>query len=184
MKSIGLKRILRRPLERKIPAPIFSKDLRFTSFAIMIFSSENDPIPVTCLVLFDKGKVLAAQRSKKMDLPMQWEFPGGKVELGESEEFCLNREIQEELGIQIRIIEKLGQFDHFYSETKLIRLIPFLAVWDSGQFNILEHRQIRWIDKAELKNLDWAEADLPIVAKLEQDWVELQKKSLNYPAKN
>jgi 8-oxo-dGTP diphosphatase len=149
----------------------------------MTFFSKKAPIAVTCVLLFKRGKILAAQRSAAMDLPLLWEFPGGKVEKGESEKTCILREIKEELGIEIEVLERVGEFEYAYSEEKSIRLIPFLVVWKSGEIILLEHAQISWVGKSDLNTLDWAPADLPIVEYLERNWEEYQKKLLNYPVK-
>jgi 8-oxo-dGTP diphosphatase len=146
----------------------------------MTFSPQKEFISVTCVLLFFQGKVLAAQRSAEMNLPLFWEFPGGKVEKGENEESCIIREIKEELGIEIDLIERVGEFDYKYPEDKRIRLIPFLAVWKSGKMNLLEHQQIDWLGKNDLKRVEWAPADLPIVEYLERNWQEYQNKVLIY----
>jgi 8-oxo-dGTP diphosphatase len=150
----------------------------------MKFVPQKNPILVNCALLFQDGKVLAARRSQQMDLPLLWEFPGGKVEVGESEKNCLTREIQEELGIGIEVFDRLGNFDCAYSDEKLIRLIPFLAMKKSGEINLLEHSQIIWLARFELQQLEWAPADLPIVEYLERNWEECQKKMLNYLLNN
>lgn len=129
-------------------------------------------LQVTCAMIVHKGKVLAAQRSSKMDLPGKWEFPGGKVEPNEDPKSCLVREIQEELNMEIDIFEELPPATHAYP-TKTIRLIPFCASWKGGEIRLLEHEQIRWLEKNELLSLDWAPADLPIVHDLIENWVKL-----------
>lgn len=130
-------------------------------------------INVTCAVIFHQGKVLAAQRSEAMDLPGKWEFPGGKVEVGELPEDCLIREIQEEISIGIRIFGSLKVSEYTYSSEKSIQLIPFAAIWETGEIQLLEHRQIIWLDQEELFSVDWAAADVPIVHELQQKWVKL-----------
>lgn len=129
-------------------------------------------IPVTCAIIFFEGKVLATQRSEKMDLPGKWEFPGGKMEPHESPEECLKREIKEELSLEIEIVESLRPVLHHYSD-KSIRLIPFAARWKAGQIHLAEHSQLDWIEKKDLFFLDWAPADLPIVHELQEKWVKL-----------
>jgi len=153
-------------------------------FEVMKFMPQKNPVLVTCALLFQEGKVLAARRSQQMDLPLLWEFPGGKMEVGESEKNYLAREIQEELGISIDVFDRLGDFDYAYSDEKLIRLIPFLATKKSGKINLLEHSQIVWLARFELQQLEWAPADLPIVEYLERNWEECQKKMLNYLLNN
>jgi 8-oxo-dGTP diphosphatase len=131
-----------------------------------------NPIPVTCVILLHEGKVMAAQRAAHMDLPGSWEFPGGKIEEGESPETCLIREVREELAIEIRITGSLTPVTHTYP-TKTIRLQPFLASWVSGAVQLSEHSQIRWLGREQLLSVDWAPADLPIVHELLANWVNL-----------
>jgi 8-oxo-dGTP diphosphatase len=97
-----------------------------------------------------------------MKLPLKWEFPGGKLEDNESEIDCIKREIKEELNIEIDVISQLSNsvFDY---ETFKINLIPFIANYVSGEIILSEHKDYKLLDKSELLNLDWAEADLPIV---------------------
>ena len=127
-------------------------------------------IPVTCVVLLHEGKVMAAQRAAHMDLPGCWEFPGGKVEEGESPETCLVREVREELSINIRITGSLPPVIHAYP-SKTIQLLPFLATWNTGTILLAEHAQLRWLAPEELLSVDWAPADLPIVHDLLANWV-------------
>jgi 8-oxo-dGTP diphosphatase len=126
-------------------------------------------IHVSCLVLLHQGKVLATQRSEKMDLPGFWEFPGGKMEPGESPTTCSIREIWEELSIGIRISRPLTPVLHTYPN-KSIQLIPFLATWESGTLQLTEHAQIQWLAQKDLLSLDWAPADIPILHELNENW--------------
>lgn len=117
---------------------------------------------VTCAIIEDNNKVLCAQRSQQMNLPLKWEFPGGKVEDNEQFENCLKREIKEELGVTINILEKLPANRHNYAG-KLIELIPFRCELSTFQIELREHSQIKWLPIEQLLVLDWAEADIPIV---------------------
>ncbi len=129
-------------------------------------------IPVTCALIIHQGKVLAAQRSDTMDLPGKWEFPGGKIEETEDPQSCLIREIKEELAMEIEIFGTLTPSEFRYPG-KSIRLLPFAAIWRSGEIRLLEHRQVVWLDRDFLFSLDWAEADVPIVHDLHENWVKL-----------
>ncbi len=121
-----------------------------------------DPIKVTCAIITLQDKLLAVQRSKRMTLPMKWEFPGGKIEPGESEVECIQREIREELNIEIEVLQRLTPSVYRYP-TFTIELIPYTANYLSGTLKLKEHHHYLLLNKDELDGLDWAEADLPIV---------------------
>ncbi len=117
---------------------------------------------MTCAIIEKDGLVLCAQRSEKMHLPLKWEFPGGKIEKNERPEACLKREIKEELGVEIEVLQQLPSNFHIYSNLKL-ELIPFRCSLQTFEIELLEHSQIRWLLIEKLQDLDWAEADVPIV---------------------
>jgi len=119
-------------------------------------------VDVVCAVIWKDGKILVAQRSEKMSLPLKWEFPGGKLEAGESEEECLHRELLEELNISVKILAGMRENVHDYSDLR-IRLIPFVVEYVSGEIKLAEHREVRAFSKEEVMELDWAPADLPIL---------------------
>ncbi|MBC5864595.1 (deoxy)nucleoside triphosphate pyrophosphohydrolase [Flavobacterium sp. F339] len=119
-------------------------------------------IDVTCALIFLENKILVTQRSEKMKLPLKWEFPGGKLEENESEIDCIKREILEEINIEIEVVKQLSNSVYDYGSFK-INLIPFIANYVSGEIILSEHKDYKLLDKSELQNLDWAEADLPIV---------------------
>ena len=119
-------------------------------------------INVTCAIIIKDNKILVTQRSEKMKLPLKWEFPGGKLEFNESEIDCVRREIKEELNIEIEVLKKLSSCVFDYGIFK-INLIPFTANYTSGEILLSEHKNYKLLDKTELINLDWADADLPIV---------------------
>jgi len=121
-------------------------------------------IPVVCAIIEQDDLVLCALRSEQMSLPGKWEFPGGKLELNELPEDALIREIKEELNVSIEITESLTISDYSYVPEKVIRLIPFRCVIQNNEIPIAaEHAELRWVKKEDLLNLNWAEADVPIV---------------------
>lgn len=124
-------------------------------------------LQVTCAIIQIENKILVTQRSATMKLPFKWEFPGGKIEKGESEVDCIIREIKEEINIEIEIIQKLTPVIHDYGSFK-INLIPFLGQYLSGNIKLAEHSAFQLLEKDELLDLDWAAADLPIVMELLQ----------------
>jgi 8-oxo-dGTP diphosphatase len=119
-------------------------------------------VNVTCAIILIENKILVTQRSEKMKLPLKWEFPGGKLEENESEIDCIKREIKEEINIEIEVLRKLSNSIYDYGNFK-INLIPFIAKHILGEIILAEHKDYKLLEKVELLNLDWAEADLPIV---------------------
>lgn len=119
-------------------------------------------IHVVCAVILNEGKILIAQRSKKMSLALKWEFPGGKVENGEDKNKALKREINEELNMEISIIKELTAVVHRYPDFELC-LYPFLCLSNSRRHKAIEHVQILWENVENLKNYEWAAADVPVV---------------------
>ena len=119
-------------------------------------------IHVTCAIIKQDGLILSAQRSASMSLPLKWEFPGGKIDQGESPEECLRRELVEELGIQINVLKRLPATTHHYP-TLSVTLHPFVCTIDSGEIVLHEHAAITWLPPEKLHTLDWADADLPVI---------------------
>ncbi len=119
-------------------------------------------IDVTCAIILRDGLVLVTQRSERMSMPLKWEFPGGKVEPGESPEQCLVRELKEELNIRVDLIGKLDPQPYRYPDFS-IRLIPFIAAFGSGELLLHEHRAFQWLTTDKLHQLDWAAADVPVL---------------------
>ncbi len=119
-------------------------------------------IHVTCAIIEHEGLVLATQRSATMSMPLKWEFPGGKIEPGESRKTCLQRELLEELGIQAIIRKSLPSSVYRYPSFT-ITLYPFLCTIEPGSIILHEHAAMRWMPADELITLDWAEADVPVL---------------------
>lgn len=122
-------------------------------------------IQVTCAILIEDQRILAVRRSMSMSRPGKWEFPGGKLELGETAEECLIRELQEELAIRVEVIQPLTPAQFHYPDIS-IQLLPFLVKKLSGEIQLNEHEAYRWVSPSELFQLDWAEADIPIVEEI------------------
>lgn len=119
-------------------------------------------IKVPCAIIERDGKVLAAQRNASGSLPLKWEFPGGKLEEGESDVEALIREIQEELCVDIHIGDRLPTTERD-DVNRIIILIPFVCQLTTEDIILTEHEQIKWLSPEELPSLDWAEADRHVI---------------------
>ena len=113
----------------------------------------------------ESGEILCALRGPEMTLPNYWEFPGGKIEVGETKEKALKREIQEELGCTIEVFEPVEDTTYEYDKF-IVRLETFMAKVISGTPVISEHAEIKWVTRKELPSLNWAPADIPAIERL------------------
>jgi 8-oxo-dGTP diphosphatase len=118
---------------------------------------------VAGLILDDAGRLLACKRPEGKHLGGKWEFPGGKLEGGEDPAAALVRELEEELGIIVIAGEALTTVVWDYGRGP-IRLHPILCRIAGGDLHPHEHSEIRWCEGEDLAGLDWAEADVPILA--------------------
>jgi 8-oxo-dGTP diphosphatase len=133
-------------------------------------------IEVVAAVIIYKQKVLCMQRGKnKHDyISYKYEFPGGKIEEGESKAEALIRELKEEMNMNISITQE----DHFLTVNHTypdftITMYSYLCTVDTNEFVRKEHINHVWLPFEDLDTLDWAQADRPIVAKLQgEDKVE------------
>ena len=123
-------------------------------------------IKVVAGIIIRNNTVLIARRASHKSMAGKWEFPGGKIEVGESPERALEREILEEFGVAIRVGQYLASNAHDYGDFK-IELLAYRARFVKGKFELTDHDQIAWVSKAELKNYDLAEADIPLVEKID-----------------
>jgi 8-oxo-dGTP diphosphatase len=119
-------------------------------------------IDVTCAIIEKNGLVLATQRSAEMSMPEKWEFPGGKIESGESKQECLKRELIEELGISVHLLRELNSSIYDYPQFS-ITLYPFVCTIEPGEITLHEHASLVWLKPTELHTLDWAEADIAVL---------------------
>jgi 8-oxo-dGTP diphosphatase len=121
---------------------------------------------VVCGVINDEaGRVLACLRPAGKHLGGLWEFPGGKIEAGESPGAALIRELREELGIDVEVRAALAPVCWNYDRAE-IRLSPYLCHIVCGTPSPLEHEALRWCAPDEFESLEWAPADLPILEQL------------------
>jgi 8-oxo-dGTP diphosphatase len=127
-----------------------------------------DVLEVVAAVIESDGRILACRRRPEKDAGGKWEFPGGKVEAGETHEQALAREIREELGVEIEVGERIT-LDDTEVGTRTIRLSCWWArLIGAGPSASTDHDQLRWATRREFDSLDWAGPDLAAVAKLTQ----------------
>lgn len=120
---------------------------------------------VGAIIENEDAKILAALRSPEMSLPNYWEFPGGKIEQGESKQEALRREILEELSCTIDVFEQVEDTTYEY-EKFIVRLETFMAKVIKGVPKLSEHAELKWISREELTTLNWAPADIPAIEAL------------------
>lgn len=112
------------------------------------------------------GRCLVTQRGRGMSNPLEWEFPGGKVEAGEDLAQALVREIREELGVEIEVGERLGSTRTEVGTAdrpRRIVLHVFICRWLAGEIRLAEHEGWRWVDADGLSSLLWSKADRPLL---------------------
>jgi 8-oxo-dGTP diphosphatase len=109
------------------------------------------------------GRLLAARRTAPSSAAGRWEFPGGKVEPGETETASLVREVEEELGVRIRVERWLAGSEQI-GERYVLRVA--LAVLEEGDPVPTEHDQLRWLATDELEAVDWLDGDRPFLTEL------------------
>ncbi len=122
-------------------------------------------IHVVGAVIEENNKILCAQRGQTKTLPLKWEFPGGKIEEGETLQEALKREINEEMRCLIEIGEQIDHTVHEY-DFGIVHLTTFHCKLIEGRPVLTEHLSIKWLLPNELTLLDWAPADIPTIEKL------------------
>jgi len=123
---------------------------------------------VTAAILIREGKVFIGQRKAGKRMEHLWEFPGGKLEDGETLRECLVREMREELGIEVVTREYFGESVYHY-EYGTIKLIAYLVDWTEREMSPTEHQDCRWVTFDDLKAYEFVPADRPFVQKLRRD---------------
>lgn len=125
-------------------------------------------IKVVAAVIKDGDKIFATQRGYG-EFKDGWEFPGGKVEPGETPEAALAREIREELDTEIEVGRKIDCVEYDYPAFHL-SMDCFWAEVISGKLILKEHEAAKWLTKNELDSVDWLSADQGLVEKIKMEW--------------
>lgn len=124
-------------------------------------------IKVVAGIIEYEGKILCMQRDQgKFDyVSFKWEFPGGKIEEGETKEQALKRELQEEMELSVDILGHFADVVYEYPDFE-ITMFCYKCRAHSSQFKLNVHKDFKWLTKENLNTLDWAPADQPIVKKI------------------
>ena len=122
-------------------------------------------IPVAAAIIKRDDKFMIAKRASHKHLGGYWEFPGGKIEVNESAENCLIRELEEELKIEVRVLKFLAENIHDYGSVK-ISLKAFLCQFIGGNITLIDHDEIKWVTAKQLENHRLAPADIPFLPML------------------
>ena len=125
------------------------------------------PIPLIIVgaAIIANGRVLACERAEPPEMAGKWEFPGGKVDPGESEAEALIRECEEELGVTVEVGRRVGD-DVVLSHGGAVLKVYLARLINGGQPRAIEHSELRWLAADELHSVPWLPADAPIVAAL------------------
>jgi 8-oxo-dGTP diphosphatase len=121
---------------------------------------------VVAALMVRGDEILCCQRTQYQALPLKWEFPGGKIEAGEDAPQALQRELEEELGIQAEIGPKIAQLQHHYQNGNAVELQFFIVERYEGETQNRIFREIRWVNRRELPALDFLDADRELVRKI------------------
>lgn len=121
-------------------------------------------IEVVAAIIKDKNKILSTQRGYG-EFKGGWEFPGGKIERGESPEDALKREIKEELSIKINIEKFVDTVDYDYERFHLT-MHCYICSIQAGKLFLNEHSAFKWLTKNDLDSVDWLPADVELICKL------------------
>jgi len=120
---------------------------------------------VAALIVCDE-QILCCQRTEHQALPLKWEFPGGKIEAGETPPQALLRELQEELGILAEIGPEITQVLHTYANGNSVNLRFFAVHSFEKELQNRIFRDVRWVKRADLPSLDFLDADKELVRRL------------------
>ncbi|MEU8608907.1 (deoxy)nucleoside triphosphate pyrophosphohydrolase [Actinoplanes sp. NPDC048791] len=123
------------------------------------------PRVIVAAVIVQDGRVLACERSAPPEVAGRWEFPGGKVEPGETDAQALARECAEELGVRVAVGARVGP-DVPLAHGRAVLRVFTVTLLDGDEPRALEHTAMRWLAADELDSVPWLPADRPIVAEL------------------
>jgi 8-oxo-dGTP diphosphatase len=124
----------------------------------------------TAIIVDEKKRILIGQRPEGKDLAGLWEFPGGKLEEGETIEECIRRELWEELNIKADVHEFLLSVSKTYTHGEFKLMVYRVTLEDVENLKAQVHQDLKWVAVDELKNYQFPPADVDIIAYLEQNF--------------
>ena len=136
-------------------------------------SNLSDIVKVTAAILAKDNKIIIAKRGPDDKLADKWEFPGGKIEINETPEQCLKREMKEEFDIDVSVGEYLGSSIYHYDHIS-IELLAYRTYWEEGEIDLKDHDEFKWISLEQLPEFDFAPADMVFVEKLQNGEFAIQ----------
>lgn len=133
---------------------------------------------VVAAIIARGGQLLACQRSRKSRFALKWEFPGGKVQQGETPQAALERELREELGVQARIGMEIFRTEYKYAQMReAVELIFFEAFVEAAAIQNLIFEKVEWVDPANLAEIDFLEADRELIGKLASREIQVSQET-------
>ena len=121
-------------------------------------------IEVVAAIIHQDGKILATQRGYG-EFKGLWEFPGGKMVPGETEEQAILREISEELNVEVVVERKVCTVEHDYPQFHLVMHCYWCSI-GSGVLELREHQSVRWLEQPQWKSVEWLPADVSVIEAL------------------
>ena len=121
---------------------------------------------VVAAIMVRGKEILICQRTRHQSMPLKWEFPGGKIELGEQPRDALRRELLEELGIEAMVGDEVARIEHCYESGATVELRFFVVREFQREIENRIFNDVRWVAREELPRYDFLEADAPIVRDL------------------
>ncbi|MEJ2658079.1 MAG: (deoxy)nucleoside triphosphate pyrophosphohydrolase [Desulfobacterales bacterium] len=136
-------------------------------------TNPSDIVKVTAAILAKDNKIIIAKRGPHDRLADKWEFPGGKIEINETPEQCLKREMKEEFDIEVSVGEYLGSSIYHYDHIS-IELLAYRTYWEGGEIHLKDHDDFKWISIEQLPQFDFAPADRFFIKKLQNGEIAVQ----------
>ena len=129
-------------------------------------------LKVVCGVIFNDDQKILLTRRAKGEFAGKWEFPGGKIEKGETYQECLSRELEEELSISVSVKSHYTDYVYSYPDFS-VNLIAFLCSYEGGEIKLTDHNKFSWVIPTDLRQYKIVEGDVRLVDKIIDERVSL-----------